>query len=95
MSQKTRYSENSFLIVFGREAGAVTLQQLKVGDEVSIEYAPKVSNGQPLKFAIRWKSDSRVKDGEVQPVDDSVTALGQLLVISADGKEMYLCRSRW
>ena len=85
---KNEISENSFLLI-GREAGAITLQQLKVGDEVSIEYAPKVSNGQPLKFAIGG-NPILVKDGEVQPVDDSVTAPRTAVGYSADGKEMYL-----
>ncbi|WP_243296582.1 phosphodiester glycosidase family protein [Bacillus litorisediminis] len=80
--------ENSFLLI-GREAGAAALQPLKIGDEVSVEYAPKVSNGELFTFAIGG-NPTLVKDGEVQPVDDSVTAPRTAIGFSADGKEMYL-----
>ncbi|USK36466.1 phosphodiester glycosidase family protein (plasmid) [Bacillus sp. F19] len=80
--------ENSFILI-GREAGAKTLQQLKAGDEVTVEYAPKASNGQPFKFAIGG-NPVLVKEGEVQPVDDSVTAPRTAVGYSADGKKMYL-----
>ncbi|KKI93305.1 hypothetical protein WQ54_05075 [Bacillus sp. SA1-12] len=81
-------SENAFILI-GREAGATILQQLKVGDEVTIKYSPKVQNGQPFQFAIGG-NPVLVKEGKVQPVDDSVTAPRTAVGFSADGKEMYL-----
>ncbi|WP_045520534.1 phosphodiester glycosidase family protein [Neobacillus niacini] len=81
-------SENA-LILIGREAGANTLGHLKVGDEVSIEYAPKVTNVQPFQFAIGG-NPLLVKEDVVQSVDNTVTAPRTAVGFSADGKEMYL-----
>jgi exopolysaccharide biosynthesis protein/3',5'-cyclic AMP phosphodiesterase CpdA len=77
------------LVLIGREAGAGILQQLNVGQEVAIQYAPKVSNGNPFKFAIGG-NPVLVKDGEVQDVDNSVVAPRTAVGYSADGKQMYL-----
>ncbi|MDN4075517.1 phosphodiester glycosidase family protein [Fictibacillus terranigra] len=81
-------SEDTFVLI-GRETGATILQQLSVGQEISIQYAPKVSNGNPFKFAIGG-NPVLVKDGEVQDVDNSVVAPRTAVGYSADGKQMYL-----
>ncbi|MBD1382331.1 phosphodiester glycosidase family protein [Metabacillus arenae] len=81
--------EENTLVLVGREEGAAKLKQLNVGDEVSIQYEPKASNGKPFQFAIGG-NPVLVKDGEVQTLDDQVTAPRTAVGYSKDGKEMYL-----
>jgi exopolysaccharide biosynthesis protein/3',5'-cyclic AMP phosphodiesterase CpdA len=77
------------LVLIGREAGAAILQQLTAGQEIAVQYAPKVSNDNPFNFAIGG-NPVLVKDGEVQEVDNSVVAPRTAVGYSADGKQMYL-----
>ncbi|GGB62117.1 phosphodiester glycosidase family protein [Fictibacillus barbaricus] len=76
------------LVLIGRDAGAATLQQLTTGQEIAINYEPKVSNGNPFEFAIGG-NPVLVKNGEVQNVDNSVLAPRTAVGFSADGKQMY------
>ncbi len=77
------------LVLIGRENGAAILKQLNVGDDVSIQYSPKVVDGEPFKFAIGG-NPMLVKDGVVLNLDDSTTAPRTAVGYSADGKQMYL-----
>jgi exopolysaccharide biosynthesis protein/3',5'-cyclic AMP phosphodiesterase CpdA len=77
------------LVLIGREAGAGILQQLTVGQEITVQYAPKITNGNPFKFAIGG-NPVLVKDGEVQDVDNAAVAPRTAVGYSADGKQMYL-----
>ncbi|PLR84402.1 multidrug transporter [Bacillus canaveralius] len=83
-----KITENSFVLV-GRESGASILKQLKSGDEISVQYSPKVPNGKPFEFAIGG-NPILVKEGQVQSLDDKVTAPRTAVGYSADGKQMYL-----
>lgn len=82
-------AENTFVLV-GREKGADILKQLTVGEQVTLEYQPKVDHNSLMSFAIGGNS-ILVKDGQI-PVnlDDTVAAPRTAVGFSQDGKKMFL-----
>jgi len=80
--------EGSFVLV-GREAGAVTLASLSVGDEVTAEYSPRTSDDSSPHTAVGG-AQLLVVDGEVQDHADQALAPRTAVGFSADGSIMYL-----
>ncbi|MFC2946831.1 phosphodiester glycosidase family protein [Virgibacillus sediminis] len=81
--------ENTFVLV-GREQGANYLEQLSIGDEVGVSYAPKMDVEEIMNFAIGGNK-VLVKDGQVpESLDDSTTAPRTAVGFSEDGNTMFL-----
>lgn len=76
-------------ILLGREAGADDLAGVKAGDQVTVSYRPRTSDGSTLRTAVGAHT-LLVKDGEAQPVDDVVYAGRTALGFSADGRKLFL-----
>lgn len=82
-------AEDTFVLV-GRETGADKLEELSVGDEVLVEYAPKVDGDSLMNFAIGGNI-KLVEKGKVPAnLDDSLTAPRTAVGLSEDGKTMIL-----
>ncbi|GAA3560097.1 phosphodiester glycosidase family protein [Amycolatopsis ultiminotia] len=76
------------LLLLGREAGADALATLHVGDRVGVSYAPRSDAG---KIAVAvGGNEALLKDGQLQPVDDTTLAPRTAVGFSADGKRMWL-----
>ncbi|WP_010281305.1 phosphodiester glycosidase family protein [Bacillus timonensis] len=79
--------ENAYLLV-GREKGAEALKTLSVGDEVSVEYAPK--SDIDVSFAVGGNI-KLVENGEViSGLDDTTSAPRTAVGFSVDRKTMIL-----
>lgn len=75
-------------LLLGREGGADTLSALKIGDHVGVSYAPRSDAG---KIAVAvGGSEALLKDGRLQPVDDTTLAPRTGVGLSADGKHLWL-----
>ncbi|WP_051359403.1 phosphodiester glycosidase family protein [Paucisalibacillus globulus] len=82
-------AEDTFILV-GRENGAIQLQELSVGDEVSITYEPRVDGDSLMDFAIGGNMQL-VENGVVtNGLDDSTTAPRTAVGFSEDGQTMIL-----
>ena len=81
--------EEDTLVFIGREAGAEKLETLHIGDAVSVDYAPNISEEGEFEFAIGG-SPVLVEDGEVQNVNNQELAPRTAVGFSRDGKTMYL-----
>ncbi|WP_067725868.1 phosphodiester glycosidase family protein [Oceanobacillus damuensis] len=81
--------ENTFVLV-GREQGAANLKELSIGDEVSVEYAPKMDEDTLMNFAVGGNV-KLVENGQVPAtIDDSTTAPRTAVGFSEDGNTMIL-----
>ncbi len=81
--------EDSFVLV-GREEGALQLQELSVGESVTVSYAPKVDNDSIMDYAIGGNA-ILVNHGEVTAgLDDRTTAPRSAVGLSENGKKMFL-----
>ncbi|MFA4929507.1 MAG: phosphodiester glycosidase family protein, partial [Patulibacter sp.] len=78
------------IALVARESAADKLRELQVGDPVTVDYAPKVSNGADLKFAIGYNNQPLVQDGEVRPNGDSSLAPRTAIGFSGGGRKMLL-----
>lgn len=81
--------DENTLVLIGREEGASKLEELNIGDAVSVDYAPKMSEDGEFEFAIGG-NPVLVKNDEVQNVDDQTLAPRTAVGFSQDGKTMYL-----
>ncbi|WP_042148470.1 phosphodiester glycosidase family protein [Paucisalibacillus sp. EB02] len=80
---------DSFVLV-GRETGATKLQELSIGDEVAVSYAPRVDGDSMMNFAIGGNV-VLVDNGTVpKGLDDTTTAPRTAIGYSEDGKTMIL-----
>ncbi|MFF0145027.1 calcineurin-like phosphoesterase family protein [Amycolatopsis sulphurea] len=76
------------ILLLGREAGADALSALRVGDRVGVSYAPRTDAG---KIAVAvGGNEALLKDGQLQPVNDTALAPRTAVGFSADGKRMWL-----
>ncbi|MFC0271755.1 phosphodiester glycosidase family protein [Metabacillus herbersteinensis] len=81
--------ENTLVLV-GREEGAEALKALSIGDEVSVDYSPKVDGNTLMSFAIGGNI-KLLENGQVPlNLDDTVTAPRTAVGFSEDGKKMFL-----
>ncbi|MCI2417431.1 phosphodiester glycosidase family protein [Saccharopolyspora sp. K220] len=80
-------AENSLVLV-GLDAGADALEPLRVGDAVSLNYAPRSDDGQ-MSFAVGGNT-VLLRDGVVQPQDDQAVHPRTSVGFSADGRKMFL-----
>ncbi|MGW1680050.1 phosphodiester glycosidase family protein [Saccharopolyspora sp. NPDC002376] len=78
---------NAFVLL-GRNAGADALEPLRVGDAVSLDYAPRSQDGQ-MAFAVGGNT-VLLRDGVVQPQTDQSVHPRTSVGFSADGKKMFL-----
>ncbi|WP_339316279.1 phosphodiester glycosidase family protein [Oceanobacillus sp. FSL W7-1304] len=76
-------------ILIGRGNGTDTLKEMRVGDSVTVEYAPKTNGDGEYAFAIGG-NPTLVKEGAVQDVDDETLAPRTAVGFSEDGGTMYL-----
>ncbi|MEV8613601.1 phosphodiester glycosidase family protein [Amycolatopsis sp. NPDC051373] len=75
-------------LLLGREAGADALAALKVGDQVGVSYSPRSDAG---KIAVAvGGNEALLRDGQLQPVDDTTLAPRTGVGFSADGKHLWL-----
>jgi exopolysaccharide biosynthesis protein len=74
--------------LIGRDAGARTLRALRVGDPVTVAYAPRVSDGSRLRTAVGGNT-LLVVDGVVQTPTDTSLAARTAVGFSGDGSRMY------
>lgn len=76
-------------VLLGRDAGADALAVLKPGDAVDVSYAPRSSDGGPLKAAVGGRQ-VLVKDGVPQDIGDVTPEPRTAVGFSQDGRRMYL-----
>lgn len=76
------------LTLVGREAGAVALAALEVGDSVAVEYAPAVE-GEVPQTAVSGRQ-ILVEDGELVPNADQTRHPRTGIGVSEDGKTLYV-----
>jgi exopolysaccharide biosynthesis protein len=76
-------------ILLGREAGAVALRALAVGDHVTVAYQAKTSDGEGLHAAVGGNY-LLVKDGVPQDFGDVAVAARSAVGFNRDGTKMYL-----
>ncbi|NUT33968.1 MAG: multidrug transporter [Hamadaea sp.] len=76
-------------VLLGREAGAVALRSLAVGDRVSVAYQPKTSDGGGLHAAVGGNY-LLVKDGVPQEFGDVALAARSAVGFNREGTKMYL-----
>ncbi|GAA4456209.1 phosphodiester glycosidase family protein [Phytohabitans houttuyneae] len=76
-------------VLLGRDAGADALAALEPGDAVDVSYAPRSSDGGPLKAAVGGRQ-VLVKDGVPQDIGDVTPEPRTAVGFSADGRRMYL-----
>ncbi|MBF6621435.1 MAG: phosphodiester glycosidase family protein [Patulibacter sp.] len=78
------------IALVGRDSAADKLRELEVGDPVTVEYAPKVSNGADLQFALGYNNQPLVQDGVVRPNGDTSLAPRTAMGFSDNGRKMIL-----
>ncbi len=81
--------DNTYVLI-GRDQGASVLKELSIGDDVTVEYAPKVDSDSLMKFAIGGNI-KLVENGEVPAnLDDSTTAPRSAVGFTEDGQTMII-----
>jgi len=83
-----KINENTFVLV-GREDGADQLKQLTIGDRVTVDYAPRLSEEGEFEFTIGG-NPVLVKNGEVANLENETLAPRTAVGYSQDGKTMYI-----
>lgn len=76
-------------ILVGRENGSALLDELAVGDPVTVDWAATAADGRPIDTAIGSHA-LLVDNGEPQPVNDELNAARTAIGFSADGTEMVV-----
>jgi hypothetical protein len=80
---------DSFVLI-GREKGAEALARLKVGDPVTVSYAPRTGAAAPFQFAVGG-NDYLLKEGKLPDgLDDKAASPRSAIGFSADGKTLFL-----
>ncbi|MDB4897270.1 MAG: hypothetical protein JWN15_3532, partial [Firmicutes bacterium] len=77
-------------VLIGREKGAAALSGLKVGDPVSVSYAPRTDAAAPFRFAVGG-NEVLLQDGApTAGLDDKGMGPRTAIGFSADGRTMFL-----
>lgn len=76
-------------ILLGRDAGADALAALRPGDEVTVAYRPRPSDGGTVRAAVGG-GNVLIRDGVVQNIADASLAPRTAVGFSADGRRMIM-----
>ncbi|MFJ6165601.1 phosphodiester glycosidase family protein [Micromonospora orduensis] len=76
-------------VLLGRDAGAAALAGLRPGDQVTVAWRPKPSDGSDLHAAVGG-GNVLVRDGVVQSIADPTLAPRTSVGFSADGRKMIM-----